>query len=191
MSISKSEKTTTPIHDIINNIGVAEIEQVIYAVSEQVQAGADINGKDENGLTPLCLVASLGDTPELRSLMSGLVALGGNPNTPNSDGSTALGISLLSGTAAMTGLLLQLGADAKTLIPVSKEIATSPVTALFLAQFYSNTDAESLLALHTLSDLKADIHSPQYHNQTAFQIANNIMLFDKSVLLTSQELTAP
>ena len=72
-----------------------------------LQAGADLNAQDENGVTPLLLAAILGRAETLTLLLEAVA----NPNARIVTGNTLLHMAAYSGQAESVTLLLEAGAD--------------------------------------------------------------------------------
>jgi len=98
------------------------------AVARLVGSGADVNGPDDNGATPLMYAAAFSTLADLRLLVDHRA----NVNSANADGSTAL--MWAAGDTAKVRLLLAHGAlvDART---------KNGTTALIVAARHRNLDA--------------------------------------------------
>jgi ankyrin repeat protein len=89
--------------ELIETIGKRDIE----AVKQHLAAGADVNAKDEEGLTPLHLAASWGHK-EVAELLIGKCA---DVNAKDIDGWTPLHDAAATGHKEITELLIAEGAD--------------------------------------------------------------------------------
>ena len=79
----------------------------IEAVKQHLDAGTDVNAKDEDGCTPLYAVAG-GGHKEIAEL---LIAKGADVNPKREDGATPLLIAAVAGHKEVAELLIAKGAD--------------------------------------------------------------------------------
>ena len=75
-----------------------------------VEAGSDVQARDEEGSSPLMGATQHGD----ESIVAYLLKQGANPNTPDHRGTTPL---MAAGTASLVKLLHEAGADANAAMP--------------------------------------------------------------------------
>ncbi|KAJ1431658.1 ankyrin repeat-containing domain protein, partial [Ochromonadaceae sp. CCMP2298] len=86
------------------NIWVAASDGDIARVKELIDSGTAVNGKDDNGYSPIHAAASYGELPMVTYLLS----VGGDVHLRDDDGDTPL---LVCETPAMFELLVAAGAD--------------------------------------------------------------------------------
>ncbi len=77
---------------------------------------ADVNGRDENGATPLLLALSKGGEQEVasrrvRAIVENLLQSGADPNLPDSGGDTPLMAAVRRGETGLVERLLEAGAE--------------------------------------------------------------------------------
>lgn len=107
------------------------------AVSELLQAGADVNGIQADGATALHWAAYHSDTALARELLEA----GANPSIANRNGSTPMWLAANQGDAGMIEILLDGGADANEELPLGRR-------PLMLAARSGSTDAVKVLLDH-------------------------------------------
>src|SRR5262247_3374138 len=80
----------------------------VQGVRDLIAAGADLNQRDENGITALIISAYAGNVEIIRVLL----AVKANPNVPNNDGETALHSSAAhANSAEIVPLLIAAGGN--------------------------------------------------------------------------------
>ena len=88
----------------------------LAGLGAMLASGADVNTKDDKGITPLMYAAWVGSPAAMKLLLD----KGADPNLTNSNGSTAL---MLSVTEPAKGkMLLERGADVKTATPHERRL---------------------------------------------------------------------
>ncbi len=103
---------TLPVSGQINqndlvNIHLAVLQNNIEGVKENIEAGTDINAKDQFGSTPLIIAATFGRI-EISKL---LIDAGADLNIQSNEGSTALHIASVFGRIEIVKSLLERGAE--------------------------------------------------------------------------------
>ena len=89
------------------SIDAASRYGIIEAIKRHLDAGTDVNAKDEDGYTPLYAVAG-GGHKEIAEL---LIAKGADVNPKREDGATPLLIAAVAGHKEVAELLIAKGAD--------------------------------------------------------------------------------
>ena len=120
------------------------------AIVALLDAGADANGRDSDGWTPLMFAAFSGDRPSAQAL----IAAGAKVNAKADDGSTALMAATLGSRAGMVRLLLKAGAKAG-------RRTSSGATALQIAEQKGLVEIADLLRPHVgpAPELVAEVQS--------------------------------
>lgn len=76
-----------------------------------IEHGADVNGPDQDGLTPLHMCILEGESDVYQVIARLLIKNGASPSARDSDGCTPLQMAAGNGNAKMVALLADLGAD--------------------------------------------------------------------------------
>jgi len=98
-------KTTAKAPDI--DINTATFFGNLDAVKQHINAGSDLNKKDQYGSTPLNIAATFGKTDIALALIKG----GADLNTKNAEGSTPLNVAAFFCRTEIVKALLEKGAD--------------------------------------------------------------------------------
>ena len=131
----------------------AAIDGNIEAVKQHIAAGADVNAKDDYGLTPLHFAAGAGH----KEIVELLIAKGADVNTKDSDGETHLHWAIRLGNTEIAELLIANGAD----VNAKFDDGINGRTALDIAKscLWRRPETASLLRKHggkTGEELKAE-----------------------------------
>ena len=89
---------------------IAAIENVPETTAALLDAGAEVNVKGTDGLTPLMLAAQNNPNPEVLKV---LIEAGEDVNAKDTEGWTPLMIAAIENTPEVLTALLEAGADAK------------------------------------------------------------------------------
>lgn len=101
-SVSKTE-IKAPTEDILTATFLGNLK----VVEQHINAGTDLNKKDQYGSTPLIVAATFGKTDVAKALING----GANLNLTGGDGSTALHTSAFLCRTEIVEALIKAGAD--------------------------------------------------------------------------------
>ncbi len=144
-----------------------------------IREGADVNSKDDDGMTPLMLAASESKTPEVVSL---LIEAGADVNAKDDDGMTPLTFAIWkSRTPEVVTLLIEAGAD----VNARDNLGMTP---LMLAASVSKTPEIVTL----LIEAGADVNAKGNNGRTPLSWATNpeIIKLLKEVEATYKLLSA-
>ena len=108
------------------SLHIAALQGNIAAIKQHIQAGSDLNAKDQYGSTPLIIAAVFGKT----NVALALIEAGADLNMTNNDGSTALISAAVLCRTEIVLALLEKGAD-KTLKNKSGKTAWDAVAGPF------------------------------------------------------------
>jgi ankyrin repeat protein len=128
----------------------------VEAVTELIRLGANVNGRDKKGRTPLLWAAPARDNPLMIHM---LAENGADVNATDEDGETALMISASQSNAGNVKALLELGAKVNAVNKAGR-------TALMAAAFRANLPELQLLLAHG-----ADLKLRDKKDRTAYDVA--------------------
>jgi len=149
-NMTMNETTTNLFATLRSNSKVEQVKALI-------EAGADVNAADNNGVTPL-LIAAGKQNPNF-SLM--LLEAGANPNTQNVYGASPLENAARHGNVQIADLLIEAGAD----LNIQDEDGLTP---LHHAASGTNSEICSMLI-----DAGADINAQDKVGRTPAMLAND------------------
>ena len=89
------------------SLHMAALQGNIHAVQQHIEAGSDLNEKDQYGSSPLIIAATFGKTEVAKAL----IQAGANMNIRNNEGSTALHIAAFFCRPEIVKALLEKGMD--------------------------------------------------------------------------------
>ncbi|XP_031782206.1 alpha-latrocrustotoxin-Lt1a-like [Nasonia vitripennis] len=141
--------------------GGQERRVCLYIVNMLLNAGADVNSKDNNGCAPIHYAACTG-SPELMKI---LIEAGADVDSQNNVGATALHIAVLFCDEMMVNILLSSGAS------VAAKTQKEGNTALHWAVTLNNDFNRHANIVRNLLDFGSDVNQRNALNETIIAVA--------------------
>jgi hypothetical protein len=148
----------------------AVAKDCVITLKRLVSRGADVDGRNKFGATPLSAAISLGHIRSLKSLLE----LGANTEAVDGDGNTPLCIAICEHNLAAVEILAEYGTNLNALIGIQGW------TAVMIA-----AQQGSEIMLTTLIKSGADINTRSGNGESALDLVASAMDMDTAVLLVN------